>query len=341
MSGNDVNDVAPELEFDETFEVKEFLSPPKEEEIKEDVKEKNIEEVIEIEEESETEEEVETEEESEDVDPQAKGIYQTMVDKNYIEENEDFKGTWEEVDAIFNDLPEKVAVSLVNSLPDFAQNLIDFTFTKGADLTKEDLVNFAKAMDNPAVEMNIDTVENQRTVVAKMLKEIGESDEDIPDILDLYEDKGKLEAKAKAYKEAKAKAKASQEEELLNKAKVSKVERKQKFDEFVNGVTGFLKESGWSKNKQKEVYNEIFNKEMNRKSKIVQNHPKALAQLADFMTYFDEKTGEFDLTNFKKAGASKAVKKVKDTIAKNFSDISKSTIVERNNNDKDAEFEFV
>ena len=59
------------------------------------------------------------------------------------------------------------------------------------------------------------------------------------------------------------------------------------------------------------------------------------------MTYFNEKTGQFDLDAYTKQGASASVTTVKNTIAKNFTADSKETGAIKTNKKFDAsKFEF-
>jgi hypothetical protein len=341
------DDIMPELEFvmdDEVLnsEIEEDTGIEKPEDAGDDAPDKNVDDnpITEVTPEEDNEITL-----PEGADPTAYGIYQTMVDKGYVTESEEFKGTYEELDSMFEQLPEQLWSAVVNQIPEHGQNLLNFVFAKGEDLTESDLISFFDKVRpvNTDQDYNLESEEDQVAFLTQYFKNKGEDDDDIADRIELWQEKEKLSVKAKSLHEKWKSEKNSLAENEIEQARREKEQKKEKARAFKQQLETAISESGWKETRQQVVLNEIFSGNLNAKTKAIVQHPTALYHLADWLSYYDPETGEVDLEAYMKRGASPQIQKVKDTISRNFSRVSKAAkiIEEKHTDGGNHDFEFV
>ncbi len=283
--------------------------------------------------------ESETSELPEGADPNAYGIYQTMVEKNYLSPDENFKGTWQEVDDIFEQLPDRVFQGVIDNLNPNLKAVLEFGYSK-ENVTTEELAEFFQKTYVP--EVDITTEEGQILFLTNELKTEGK-EEEAADLIELWKEKGLLEARAKKYNETKQARAAKLQEEELAAAKQAKATKQAQAKAFKQSITKEIEATEWKPARKQAVINEIFSGGMKTKSQEIAKHPKAFYQLADFLTYFDAKTGAFDLEAYTTQGLTPATKQVKSKIEQYFSTTSKAASVKKPTDTKaDAEvvYEF-
>lgn len=314
-TGEETVDIMPEFDFvleDETTVINEDVETSPE---KVTTEEESVEEKEPVVTEETTEETL-----PEGADPNAYGIYQTMLDKKYVSPNEDFKGTWEEVDAIFETLPDQIFQGVIESLNPKVKAVLEFGYSK-EDITDEELTNFFQSIHVP--EVDITTEEGQILFLTDELKVEGK-EEEAADLIELWKEKGLLETRASKYKEVKEAKVAKLQETQIEQARQEKATKKAQATEFKQKITKEVEATEWKDTRKEVVLNEIFSGNMKTKSQEISKHPKAFYQLADFMTYFDAKTGAFDLENYINQGLTPSTKEVKSKIEKYFQTTSKA-----------------
>lgn len=286
-----------------------------------------------------TEEETTESELPEGADPNAYGIYQTMVEKNYLSPDENFKGTWQEVDEIFEQLPDRVFQGVIDNLNPNLKAVLEFGYSK-ENVTTEDLAEFFQKTYVP--EVDITTEEGQILFLTNELKTEGK-EEEAADLIELWKEKGLLEARAKKYNETKQARAAKAAEEELAQVKQAKAQKQAQAKAFKKSITQEVEATEWKPARKQAVLNEIFSGGMKTKSQEISKHPKAFYQLADFLTYFDSKTGAFDLEAYTTQGLTPATKQVKSKIEKYFSTTSKAASTKApasKDTEKDVVYEF-
>lgn len=267
-----------------------------------------------------TEETTKESELPEGADPNAYGIYQTMVDKNYLTPDANFKGTWLEVDDIFEQLPDRVFQGVIDNLNPNLKAVLEFGYSK-ENVSTEELAEFFQKTYVP--EVDITTEEGQILFLTNELKTEGK-EEEAADLIELWKEKGLLEARAKKYDETKKARAAKLQEEELTAAKQAKAAKQAQAKAFKQSITKEIEATEWKPARKQAVINEIFSGGMKTKSQEIAKHPKAFYQLADFLTYFDPKTGAFDLEAYTTQGLTPATQQVKSKIEKYFSTTSKA-----------------
>lgn len=254
-------------------------------------------------------------------------FYQELVDRG-IAAQEDGKTdyTWEDVNNVLDgysrELPEQVADQIISSTPEYARNLIDYVFTKGENLSKEDLKNFYNQYldDLDILESNTDFTDasTARDFLAKEYKAQGFRDAQIEVLLDTLEDESEETLKAEAKKYADKRKESLKTKEILNEEKENLRSSKEELREFSNKITEELTSTGWKASRINKVKQELFNGRTNEVLSRAAKHPKALIQLANLATYFDEKTGEFNFKDFILQTTSEDAKGLRDKIKKDM-----------------------
>ena len=277
-------------------------------------------------------------------DPMAYGIYKTMVENGHWLESEEFKGSMEEVSDMFEQMPDMMFNSMVDAMPPVMKNLMTYGYQKGEALKESDLAEFFTKYNTVSSEtVDLDSTEGQRDYLKKVLISDGEDADTAEDLLDLWEDKGKLASKATAKHSAEKAAKEEAAQEEITRLASQKAQAKESRKAFVQNVQKNIVDTGWKPKAQRAVLDEIFEGRLNHKSKVISNHPKALVQLANYLRYFDEEKGEIDESAYKTQAFSASAKNVKSTIEKHFAGIPQSAaraVPKRNEEDKQS-FEFV
>lgn len=290
-----------------------ILTPPKEEEPKPESDEVIIAPPLEESTETPTEETVEV---PEGGDASAVGIYNVMVEKGYAQKRDDFGGTFEELNEIFETLPEQVFQSVFQQFDEPMEQVLRFAYAKG-DAQWEDIAKFVQEY-NPAEFQNVslESVDEQRNFVSRQMKAAGRDEDEINPILDNWEDTGKLEEKSKAILaqlETSKKEAAAAKVAELEKAKTN---RKKEQKEFFSKVKSEIEKTKWTAERKETVAREVLN--INNKAAAIRQNPTALYQLADFLSYYDMEKGTFNLDNYTKQGLTEGTTTVKNNIEKHF-----------------------
>lgn len=336
-TGEETVDIMPDFDFVLDEEESTAIEAENEKPAKTETSEQTTEEpTTETPDESTEKTEPETSELPEGADPNAYGIYQTMVEKNYLTADENFKGTWQEVDDIFEQLPDRVFQGVIDNLNPHLKAVLEFGYSK-EDVTNEELSEFFQKTYVPQVD--ISTEEGQILFLTNELKTEGK-EEEAADLIELWKEKGLLEARAKKYHEVKEANASKLQEQEIEQAKQAKSTKQAQAKAFKQSISKEVEATDWKPARKQAVMNEIFSGAMKTKSQEIAKHPKAFYQLADFLTYFDSKTGAFDLEAYTTQGLTPATQQVKSNIEKYFSTTSKAASTKVKTG-KDADKEVV
>jgi len=329
--------VAPDFEFDLEDIVVETGTPEREEETVEDTKPviEEVEETVETTTQVEEDEVEESTELPKGADPEAYGIYKTLVDKGYTPEDKNFAGTYEALNEVFEQLPESIFQGVFQTFKQPMQEVLRYAYAKGEDVTWKDISEFVTKHSPVAIEsIDISTDDKKKEFLMSELKAEGKDDDDAQDMIDLWEDKNKLDAQAEKYLTAKKKSVSTTE--VIEQTEAERLAKKTRAKEFTESIKTEVNGTEWKPARRQKVYDEIFTGSLNEKSKSVKSHPKALVQLADFFTYFDAKKGEFNLEAYTKQGATPVAKEIKNNIQKHFRATTKAVEVSQDKKEIDT-----
>jgi hypothetical protein len=273
------------------------------------------------EEEVEYEEEVEddvVEDDEQDVTP-AKIFYDFVVDNGILSPIDNFDGNIETLKSQLEDLPVKSFERAVQSLPELSQAVVNYVFSKEIN-SVEDFNDFINTMVKPAYsEVEFDDVDDARDYLRDKYSKMGiyANDDDLEESLDLLEEKGTLVRTAKSLAEkdnAQVRESLNREIEVEKQNKLLLQKQQQEYVEKLNqGINDTLNELPWQETRKREALANLAPETINRKNELIRQSPRAIVQLADIYSYFNEKTGEFDFSKLIDAKAdSKANNRLKD-----------------------------
>ena len=261
-------------------------------------------------------------ESSEDDTPESI-FYQFLVENKFIDKDDEFDGSQEKLSEYMNNIGYYAFNNVADSLGEDGKNLLKFALSLGEDATKDRLQEFFSVRANIP---DVDFEDNDEVVAFLKDYYIATNQydgEDLDDRIEFLQSKGKLKEYAeKHYDDLLKNVDAYEQQQIQEEQK--KQEAKQA---LFNNVREELMSYDWSIDKKKQVAEKLSNKEFRRVNTMIQNSPKALIQLADLYTYFDEEKGEFDLSNLidKRTSTRSASKKL-DNIEKNSFSSSLSKI---------------
>jgi hypothetical protein len=253
------------------------------------------------------------------VDDAAVATFNTLRDKGIIPVGEDIKvSNWEELDEYITDIPKMVMENIVSTAPSEAQQLIKYAFAKGDSMTKEDLKEFINLYLEDSSEIAVDNVDDARLLLSKVYKEQGLRQSVINATLDALEDDGEdiLLEEAKKYSKTSNAETKIKEVEASNLAQIES--QKKYYSDFSTEVEQLTLSTQRKKLIQEEMVKGITNEKLNS----VIADPKAITQLVNFLSYYDNKTKSFDFKDFVNQTFSKKGEEMKTNIVKDhFSSI--------------------
>lgn len=285
----------------------------------EDVVEESIEE---DEEEEYVPEKIETQEEDGETTPEHV-FYNFLVEQKFIDEDEEFDGTPEKLEHYMQNIGYYAFNKVAENLGDDGKNLLKYALALGEDASKEKLQEFFSVRAQ-VPEVDFDDEDEVKAFLKDYYLATNQyNEDDVDDRIEFLETKGKLSSFAeKHYNELIENINAYEEQQISIEQ-----QKQQAKQELFNSVKTELMSYDWSLEKKKQVADKLNNKEFRRINNMIQQSPKALIQLADLYTYFDEEKQEFDLSNLvqKRQTTSKAQKAL-DNLEKNSFSSSLSSI---------------
>lgn len=255
-------------------------------------------------------------------DEDAIATFKTLRDKGIIPVGEDVNvSSWEELDEYITDIPKMVMENIISSAPNEAQKVIQYAFTKGNDLTKEDLKDFINLYLEDSNTVEVDTAEDARNVLAKAYKEQGMRQSVINATLDALEDEGEdiLVDEAKKY------SKSTKADDKIKEVETQKAAEAEKQKEYFNSFTTEVNQLELSTQRKKIIQEEMTKGITNEKLNSVIADPKAITQLVNFLSYYDDKTKSFNFKDFVNQTFSKKAEEMKSNIVKDHFSSIKNT----------------
>jgi len=267
-------------------------------------------------EEVELEQEVETEvveAEIEVEDENVMSFYEYLKDNSLIDEIEGFTGSPEQLQEHLNRMPETYLNAAISTLHPDSQALFDYVVALGDKADKNELQKFFDSYLNvEEVDLTDESVAyNYLEEKLKTKTEFKNTARLIAYLDSLAEDGTltELASEIKAEEDSTKDAAKKKEVETLKQAKAAQEEAQV---QFFNNIKSELDSYDWKDAKKKEILNNLDPNVATRKNQLIAASPKALIQLADIYARFNEKTGEFDLSDYEIKAASKKVQADKE-----------------------------
>jgi len=265
--------------------------------------------------------------EYEDGESEAIAMFQVMKEKGIVSDDADFNGTWEGIDDLINTyLPQKAAEAIIEQAPVKYRTLLAAVYNEGVEPTMEELKSILLAAEADFTEttFTIKTDDDAREYLEKVYEEKGMRKSAIKAQLDDIEDEDKLLEEAKKEYATKEAAREKQLEKVRESQIAKRKEDDAKQAQFIESVKQELVQATWKPERKQTVV-----KVMNNLPSIfdkVKNSPKGIVQLADFASYYNEKTGTFDMDAYKKQALSPNLRKEgKSMVQSAINNISRNT----------------
>lgn len=259
-------------------------------------------------------------------EPEDAEYYKSLLgfwkDEGLLNYDGEFNGTKEQFAEILKNQrlqeQEMVQEGIIEAMPDYAKGLVEYILTEGDALSHSKLKEF---LDIGEQQSSIPTVDSEETAKAYLLEKFTKvhNQSMAEKFVEALEDDGNLVETAQSELEKDKAALATLEKNKIEESKQTKAQRQAAAAQFQQNLTSELQNTGWNKEIQQQVYADIFNGELKRKTAELVNYPKALAKVTNYLRFLDPKTGDIDESAFAKTAFSGAAKNLKDSIEKHFS----------------------
>lgn len=283
-------------------------------------------------------------------EPEDAAYYKSLLgfwkDEGLLDYDGEFNGTKEQFAEILKNQrlqeQEMVQTGIIEAMPDYAKGLVEYILTEGEALSHSKLKEF---LDIGEQQSSIPTVDTEESAKAYLLDKFSKvhNQSMAEKFVEALEDDGNLVETAQAELDKDKARLAELEKKKIEESKQTKAQREAAAAKFQENLTAELRNTGWNKEIQQQVYADIFNGELKRKTAELVNYPKALAKVTNYLRFLDPKTGDIDESAFAKTAFSGAAKSLKDTIEKHFSRsdaFASGGSVRQNKKDKNETFVF-
>ena len=261
-------------------------------------------------------------------------MFETLHKAGFLTDREKQEPLTEEEfnEILISELPSRALEALLETFPNNVQGLLKRAIHLGDSVNEEQLLEYfqvAKTIDN--IPESFEKAEDARDYLRKNYISTGvHGEDDVDDVLDTLEDKGKLvstaERVAKADKEEQIDKKKKAEEDAIKVAN----KRKEDNEKFINTIKTEIDSLKWTKEKKTSVIDNLNTQTMRQKNALITSNPKALIQLANIYSYFNVEKQEFDFTKLIAEMSENLDSKEKREALRNNSAMSRVSVGTRN-----------
>lgn len=255
------------------------------------------------------------EEEEVEVDERVNVLYDILVDTGTIDKVEGFVPTVESFEELVEQLPEHFFMKAVSALPEHVQALVEYGFNN-PEATVDDLAGFFNAYIEPTSIEEPVTDDDAYAYLKPILMEnkLFASEAKVTKYLDELLDEGLLLDKAKELYAEQEQLRQQEMQEQLEQVRLAKEQAKEQQVAYYSELYDTVQSLEWEDQRKNSVLNNLRPEEVQRKNALIMQSPKAVVQLADIYTYFDESKGEFDFSEFGIRKLSKKLEGQKEKI---------------------------
>lgn len=256
-------------------------------------------------------------EESIEIDDRVKALYDILVDSNIIGDIDDFKPTVDNFQNLVDQLPEHFFMRAVSGLPEHLQVLLEYGLNN-PESSPEDLneffVNYLAPSEIQEPETDDEAIDFLKPILLQNKLFTSESKVD-KYLEDLLEEGTLLDKAIEVYNEYESNRNAEMQEQL-EQVKIARQQEQQQQQEYYEQLYDTVDSLDWDKDRKSIVLNNLMPNEVQRKNQLIMQSPKAVVQLADIYSYFNEEKGEFEFDNFGIRKVSNKLQSQKDKIQK-------------------------
>lgn len=255
------------------------------------------------------------EEGGEEADDRAIALFNFLKEEELVDATE-FSGKPSDLVDILDSLPETMFYRAVESLPQDAQELLNYAFQLGEKADFAALKTFFdKYVEQP---VQIDTDEQAESFLKNELKNnrLFKTEEKINKYIDDLIEKGELLATAKELDAEKQVTKDTARAAEMAAAEAARKQARVEAENFYKTLYEEVQNQPWQDSRKNTVLDNLIPEKVSAVNQLIMASPKAMIQLADIYSRFDSKRGEFDLTDLAIKADTKKVQEKKDSLVK-------------------------
>ena len=231
---------------DTVAEIEPIEGVTEKEEVKEETPESELEEIEDQEEEEEVEEEEEEVESKEEDEEQSNPVDNTVVKEilDSLGYEGDYADTAEGLTEMTKDVASQMADDRIEEVLEkfpLVKKHLDYVLAGGE--SQKFMTAYDPNLDYNTMEIAEDDSRSQKAILSDYFQQKGHDTDFIKEMLEDYEDSGKLATKANAAKDALGKVQSQQKEKLVEQQREELQKQQEKQMEFWNGVQETIKES--------------------------------------------------------------------------------------------------
>lgn len=254
-------------------------------------------------------------------DDRAQAIYEYLTEIGLAEKRDQFTGSPKELQEVLDGLPVNLFNQLLQEMHPVTAEIVDFAIKAGTQVDIAKVKEYFESYVEPTLSeeppFGTDGAAAYRYLETKLkgLK-IFNNERRLQEYLDgLVEDGAMLEVAqtewAKDVEGIKAQAAAKKEEyERQNATRVA--EQRQIF----TATDTWIEEQPWLPEYKARVRKQLDPAVVQTVNEGIYKSPAAIAQLAEFYTHFDPKTGKFDLSSYATMASSKQAQEKRENLQK-------------------------
>ena len=241
IGGDGVDTVAEVEPIEEVTEQNEEVQEEPQAELEDTDEEEELED--EIEEEDEEEEEIEEESDDEEVESTEDSTVVSEILDSLGYEGE-YDDTAEGLTAMTKDIASQMADERIDEVLEkfpLVKKHMEYVLAGGE--SQKFMKAYDPNLDYNTMEIAEDDARSQKAILSDYFTQKGHDSDFIKELLEDYEDSGKLHNKAEAARQALGKVQAQQKEQLVEQQRAELQQQQEKQMEFWNGVQETIKES--------------------------------------------------------------------------------------------------
>jgi hypothetical protein len=283
---------------------------------------------LEDEQETEDPQEEETNEEEESSDSQeGKDLTEVDVFYNYLTSNnhldplENWDGKQETLEKALEDLPSKFFMEAAKTVNEQSYPLMEYMLALGEEATVDKMAEFFSKYIQPDSSVTEQDLQDEEKAYEYLKsKMVGTrlfptEEKAIRHLDGLSEEEALIETAIQLFKDEDAAKKKQRDEDIKIKQQET-IQARKREEEYAQSIVTKLEELPWEKSAKQKVLANLSPKNIDTINAQIWASPLAVIQLGSLYSFFDPKTGAFDLKAFATQANTAQVEKEKATTKK-------------------------
>lgn len=248
-------------------------------------------------------------------------FYDYLTSNNFLDPLEEWDGKAETLEKALESLPSKFFMEAAKTVNEQSYPLMEYMLTLGQDATIEKMNEFFSKYIQPASSIKEDDLKDEEKAYdylkSKMVgtRLFPTEDKAVRHLDSLSEEDAIVETALQFFKDEEAARKAAMEEEVKARQKEDEEARKRD-EQYAQALITKLEELPWEKSAKQKVLANLSPKNIDTLNAQIWASPLAVLQLGSLYSFFDPKTGAFDLKAFAAQANTATVEKQKDNARK-------------------------